>query len=79
MPPDTNRGNCQHYPLSKSSLPRRIDPALFLDFTRSFEGFLTRCEVTLPAESIPESIPQPSAASASVHVEPYGPAVWAAA
>ncbi len=42
---------------SKASLLRRIDPALFLDFTRSFEGFLTRCEVTLPAEPVPESIP----------------------
>ncbi len=42
---------------SKSSLLRRIDPVLFLEFARSFEAFFIRCGVALPADPDPEVIP----------------------
>jgi hypothetical protein len=55
---------------SKASLLRRVDPALFLDFARSFGGFFARNEVDLPTGPDPELIPYGPIADSFMRLDP---------
>jgi hypothetical protein len=55
---------------SKASLLRRVDPALFLDFARSFGDFFARNEVDLPAVPDPEQIPYGLIADSFMRLDP---------
>ncbi len=55
---------------SKATLLRRVDPALFLDFARSFEGFFARNEVELPQDLDPEQIPYSEIAESFMQLDP---------
>lgn len=55
---------------SKATLLRRVDPALFLNFARSFGDFFSRNDVSLPAEPDPEHIPYGLIADAFMRLDP---------
>jgi hypothetical protein len=55
---------------SKASLLRRVDPALFLDFARSFGDFFARNEVELPPDPDPEQIPYGAIADSFMRLDP---------
>ena len=55
---------------SKPSLLRRVNPALFIDFARSFGDFFARNEVDLPTAPDPEQIPYVSIADSFMRLDP---------